>query len=113
MDVDPNVIKRLKKRNFPENWEKGRSERVRMKTHFLHKNALETYEQTLIIQQNLLLEITEQLAKLICEKAENCLLDDRVAMEGLLECMREARRLYLPLQDQFTCKRCNKKWDST
>ncbi|MEZ4819969.1 MAG: hypothetical protein R3A45_08760 [Bdellovibrionota bacterium] len=105
MGVSRLVVKRLKIQAFPMNWEKGRTERVLKKTQILNKNALETYERILAIQQNLLMELSQKIADSLCTKAENLDIDDKVAMDGLLEAMREARRLYLPLTDQFMCNR--------
>lgn len=97
LNVSNLVIKRLKNKKFPMDWDQGRAERVLKKVDFVQNNALRSIEEMLARHQQILSEIYEKMAKLLCKKANQGKINDRVAMNCFFKAIREEQKLYLPL----------------
>jgi|JI10StandDraft_1071094.scaffolds.fasta_scaffold55819_6 transposase len=97
LGVSSAAIRRLKNKKFPQDWEKGRAERVTKKVDFVQKYAVSSLEEMLARHQRMFAEISEKTAKLLCQRATNGELEDRIMVDTFFKAMEEERKLYVPL----------------
>lgn len=104
MGVTSPVIKRLKLRKFPKDWDKGRTERVLKKTEKLEEFALESLIKMQVRHQKMLRELAEKSHAAFIRKIERDEVDSKTLVGAFFKSLEEERKLYVPLEVIYGAK---------